>query len=180
MLLVVLTPCWKIVVVAGGTLTYNVSICKWAFLMDRISDKKSQQQHRMYLHWSIFWLGKSAPPFLLPSIFRPLFLKRFFFVFASFHQQKLVANLIKVLKERKYFHCSEKAAFEAFLRPERVKTKAKVVFKTIHRKWWIAIVYFSFETCRLETTLDSLILRVRWDNNSEEELTKFNFQSWRE
>ena len=107
MLLVVLTPCWKIVVVAGGTLTYNVSICKWAFLMDRISDKKSQQ-HRMYLHWSIFWLGKSASPFL-PSIFRSLFLKRFFFfVFASFHQQKLVANLIKVLKERKYFHCSKK------------------------------------------------------------------------
>ena len=67
-------------------------------------------------------------PFVVPKTFF------FFFVFASFHQQKLVANLIKVLKERKYFHCSEKAAFEAFLRPERVKTKAKVVFKTIHRK----------------------------------------------
>ena len=60
--------------------------------------------------------------FNFPSVVPKTF---FFFVFASFHQQQLVANLIKVLKERKYFHCSKKAAFEAFLRPKREKTKAK-------------------------------------------------------
>ena len=124
MLLVVLTPCWKILVVAGGivhSLTYNVSICKWAFLMDRISDKKSQQ-NRMYLHWSIFWLGKRSAPSIFPS----LFLKLFFFSFLPLSISKLVANLIKVLKERKYFHCSKKGCLRSVSKARKEsKTRAE-------------------------------------------------------